>query len=351
MPSASLSPTVIPKTYAELRKAVELTLIKGQQEVDQAKVRTYWETGRLIHEHVLLFKERADYGAGTIAQLSADVKCHRSVLQRCVQFYLGVPNCVTWRNLTWAHYVALIPIEDLKLRRTLAAEANRHEWSVVRLRERIAALAPAEAIEVVTTPVGEPQQLLKPNRGTPGLHLIVEKTMGLSVDLGFRHYWPLSTEQKKRYANGDIIRIASDDSLRGVPEATKADLFTYSAQLIRVIDGDTLLVALEISPGVFIEQKLRLRGLDAPEMSTPEGQAAKRFVEALLAKTTSIVINTSKPDKYDRYLADVFLVGAAGQSSEASAKEGEIYLNNALLENGHAVRKDASEFGDDWGFK
>jgi endonuclease YncB( thermonuclease family) len=71
-------------------------------------------------------------------------------------------------------------------------------------------------------------------------------------------------------------------------------------------------------------------------MSTPEGRAAKRFVEALIAKTTAIVINTTKPDKYDRYLADVFL----------TTDSGEIFLNNALLENGQAVRKDAWEFGD-----
>jgi endonuclease YncB( thermonuclease family) len=103
-----------------------------------------------------------------------------------------------------------------------------------------------------------------------------------------------------------------------------------------VVDGDTLVVALEVSPGVFIEQKLRLRGLECPEMATPEGKTAKRFVDALVAKTTAVVINTTRSDKYDRYLADVFL----------TTDSGEVYLNNSLLENGQAVRKDAWEFGD-----
>lgn len=45
-----------------------------------------------------------------------------------------------------------------------------------------------------------------------------------------------------------------------------------------------------------------------------------------------------KPDKYDRYLADVFL-----------AQDGEpVYLNNALLAAGHAVVKKEWEFSD-WG--
>ena len=318
-----------------------LTLIKGQQAIEQAKVQTYWDTGRLIHEHVLLFKDRADYGAGTIAQLSADMKYHRSTLQRCVQFYRAIPNCASMRNFTWAHYLVLIPIEDSKLRRTVAAEANRDEWTVAWLRERVAKIAPTEAIDVVATPA-EPQELLKSDCGTPGLHPIVERLGRLAVDLGFKHYWRLTPEQAKRLTKGDIVRIAGDDSLRQVEDATKADLFTYTAELVRVVDGDTLVVELEVSPGEFLEQKLRLRGIDCPEMSTPEGRAAKRFVEALLAKTTAITIRTSKPDKYDRYLADVFLTAKAGE---------EVYLNNALLENGHAVRKDAADFGDDWGFK
>jgi len=58
MPSRAL--TTIPQTYAELRRAVEATMVWGQREADLARVRTYHETGRLIHEHVLLFKERAD---------------------------------------------------------------------------------------------------------------------------------------------------------------------------------------------------------------------------------------------------------------------------------------------------
>ena len=106
-----------------------------------------------------------------------------------------------------------------------------------------------------------------------------------------------------------------------------------------MVDGDTLVVALEIAPGIFCEQKLRLRGLDCPEMITPEGKAAKRFVDGLAAQTNAITINTTKPDKYDRYLADVFLAGADGEGPE-------VFLNNALLENGQAVRKDAWEFGD-----
>ena len=58
------------------------------------------------------------------------------------------------------------------------------------------------------------------------------------------------------------------------------------------------------------------------------------------------------PDKYDRYLADVFLVGAADQKlrGESSALRDDIFPHNALLENGQAVRADQWKFGD-WGFE
>ena len=68
-PACRIMPTAVatvPQTFVELVRAVKATMIEGQRAVEHAKVRTYWETGRLIKEYVLLFKDRADYGASTI---------------------------------------------------------------------------------------------------------------------------------------------------------------------------------------------------------------------------------------------------------------------------------------------
>jgi len=333
--SASLS---APTTYAELRRGVEAALLTGQREIERAKVRTYWETGRLIDAHVLQNKDRADYGSKTIQRLADDLKVHRSVLQRCVQFAQAIPNCATWRNLTWGHYKELIPVTDAQQRRSLAAEANREEWTISVLRERIRILIPPAETPALPADVA-PQPLLKPNRGTPGLHLVVDRGDGPVVDLGFKLYREPGASSKLKA--GDIVRLTGD-GIRSVADATKADLFTYAATLRRVVDGDTLVVALEVAPGIFVEQKLRLRGLDCPELGTPEGQAAKRFVQTLVTASASVVLSTTKPDKYDRYLADVFL---------SPATDEEIFLNNTLLQNHHALRKDAWEFRDwekDW---
>jgi endonuclease YncB( thermonuclease family) len=101
--------------------------------------------------------------------------------------------------------------------------------------------------------------------------------------------------------------------------------------------GDTVVIEIELLPRCVVEQKLRLRGIGCPEVDTSEGKTAKRFMLAAIGAAPGITIFTTKPDKYDRYLADVFLEQKGGD---------DVFLNNALLANGHAVRKDEWEFRD-----
>jgi endonuclease YncB( thermonuclease family) len=111
-------------------------------------------------------------------------------------------------------------------------------------------------------------ELLQPNRGTPGLHRNVARGEGMAVDLGFKLYRPLAADQARRLGRGDIVQIKEDDSLRRLEGASQAEVFTYAATLRRVVDGDTLVVDLEVSPEIFIEQTLRLRGKPLPRKSS-----------------------------------------------------------------------------------
>ncbi len=72
--------------------------------------------------------------------------------------------------------------------------------------------------------------------------------------------------------------------------------------MLRVIDGDTLQVRIDLGFSIVIEQRLRLRGLDAPELGTGQGLATKRFVESRLKDCKFLIIKTHGSDKYDRYL-------------------------------------------------
>ncbi len=251
----------------------------------------------------------------------------------------------------------------------MTTEAIKREWTVTQLATRVRALN-AAAAHLETNAArsgGKSNPLLKPNRGTIGVHRIAKVEGFLVVDLGFANYFDLSPstglragdEQAVTVKAGELVTLDGNGRIAPAEGATKADLFNYRVELIKVVDGDTLWVKIYLWPRSWIKQKLRLRGLDCPELSTPEGQAAKRFVDALMAKTTAITINTTKPDKYDRYLADVFLELSdqlSAISSQPSIRStagadrrsltADCFLNNALLENGHAVRKDSWQFGD-----
>jgi len=97
----------------------------------------------------------------------------------------------------------------------------------------------------------------------------------------------------------------------------------------KVIDGDTLKVRMDLGYDDSCRQVLRLRGIDCPEMDTKEGQEAKACVQSYIKEAQMIIVRSSKSDKYDRYLADIFI-----------PQEGkdEIFLNNLLLVRGYAVR-------------
>lgn len=65
------------------------------------------------------------------------------------------------------------------------------------------------------------------------------------------------------------------------------------------VDGDTIRVGGE---------RIRLRGIDTPELSEPEGLAAKQRLEELLRSGPMEIIPHGR-DVYDRIIADVFING------------------------------------------
>ncbi len=323
---------------------MQQALLVGQRDIDRAWVRTYHETGRLIQAHILFQKERADYGGHVFRRLAVDTGASERKLYECAQFYRCFPILRHGAKFNWAHYRLFCQVEDEAQRSALVVEAAKRAWTSPELIARVRSLnAARETSDDAngTTPRHQASKPLTPKRGTPGLHLVVAHDDGLAVDLGFKLYQPLDADQARRWPKGSIVRL-TENRLTLADAATKADLFTYIARVRRVVDGDTLVIVLRVSPEAELVEKLRLRGIDCPEVNTPEGKAAKRFTESLLPAGTIVVLSTTKPDKYDRYLADVFVRPPAG--SDATAQE--VFLNNALLENGQATPKDAWEFGD-----
>jgi micrococcal nuclease len=87
-----------------------------------------------------------------------------------------------------------------------------------------------------------------------------------------------------------------------------------SAEILRVIDGDTLLVEAQPWPQQKMEVYVRIRGIDAPELrskceaSRLAGLDAQHALEALAAQSHRIKLTRISGDKYfGRIVADVIL--------------------------------------------
>lgn len=107
-------------------------------------------------------------------------------------------------------------------------------------------------------------------------------------------------------------------------------MYDYKATLIRVVDGDTLHVSIDLGCDTSLRMTVRLYGINSPEMSTLEGKEAKAYAERWFAEHApdgQLMIRTrrDKKEKYGRYLAIVYY--SLGQEP----------LNDALVREGKAV--------------
>ena len=110
LPRTAIKLLAVPQTYAELRRSVEAVLFAGRRDIEAAWVRTYHETGRLIHEHLLLNKDRADYGAkvfsdwprtpGSAAARCTNVFSSTAVSQLCDRSH-NSPGRITGCSAKW----------------------------------------------------------------------------------------------------------------------------------------------------------------------------------------------------------------------------------------------------------
>jgi micrococcal nuclease len=114
-------------------------------------------------------------------------------------------------------------------------------------------------------------------------------------------------------------------------------MYQYQATVERVVDGDTVYVTVDLGFFLTSMMKLRLRGVNTPEIrgpERPEGLRVKAFVQEKLPVGKQIVINTYKIGKYGRYIADVFYHDTSTDWQEVLA-EG-VHLNQLLLDKGMA---------------
>lgn len=101
----------------------------------------------------------------------------------------------------------------------------------------------------------------------------------------------------------------------------------YQAEIVRVIDGDTVRLDIDLGFRLQLRETFRLSNVNCAELGTDLGQQAKDFaIDWFAINDGKCMIRSDKPlssDKYGRWLAKIY--------------GGETCLNELLLQNSLAV--------------
>lgn len=80
----------------------------------------------------------------------------------------------------------------------------------------------------------------------------------------------------------------------------------YKAIVVRVLDADTFNASIYLGLDVIKMDKIRINGIDAPELKTLEGKEAQKFLQKLIeGKEVLIDTNEDRREKYGRLLCKV----------------------------------------------
>jgi micrococcal nuclease len=96
--------------------------------------------------------------------------------------------------------------------------------------------------------------------------------------------------------------------------------------IVRVIDGDTVVLDIDLGNKIRWRDSFRLNGIDTPERGQPGHKEATIHLIDLLGNTLSRV-ETHKPDKYGRWLVDLYIHVGQG---------GDVHVNQLMIVGGHA---------------
>jgi endonuclease YncB( thermonuclease family) len=131
------------------------------------------------------------------------------------------------------------------------------------------------------------------------------------------------------------------------PEQIPADIplahpldpsIVYTAEVIRIIDGDTFEARVQVWPGLDVDTKVRLRGVDAAELHArcagelEQAQAARAALEKILSEG-GVTISRVGVDKY------------GGRVDAMMATHGTADVSAALLNGGFARAYDGGKRG------
>lgn len=271
-----------PRLISDLKALQEEARAEAHFAVNRILINTYWKMGeRLRREKESSQGESKEF----LTRVSSDIGIEYSRLVRILKLatlFPGEPPTERFRRVSWNHYKIVMTIADPKERSYYLERIENERLSV----RQLAGALRADTYHRLQTAL------------------------------------PVLTDEKKTTHTALVL------------ERKENRLHLYSGMLEKVVDGDTLIFFIDLGFDVWHRQRVRLRGIDAPERKSPEGERAKKFLEETLRGVYRFVIQTFRYDKYGRFVCDVFYLHGEGDK-ERIAREG-VFLNEELVKHGHA---------------
>ncbi len=270
----------------DIRGLIESAKSRFAQTANAALVTLYWNIGNRIKTDIL-GNERAQYGRAIVSALSRQLTAEygkgfsEKNLRRMIQFAEVFPDqqivVSLTRQLSWTHFVALIPMKE-PLQREFYAEMCRVErWSVRTLREKIQGML-YERTAISRKPAQLAKQELDSLRNddlmTPDLVFrdpYLLDFLGLSDTYSERDLESAILKELERF----LLELGTDFSFVARQKRITIDNEDYYLDLLFYHRGMRRLVAIELKLGKFQaadkgQMELYLRWLDRYEKRESE---------------------------------------------------------------------------------
>lgn len=101
--------------------------------------------------------------------------------------------------------------------------------------------------------------------------------------------------------------------------------YTYKATVIRVIDGDTMIVDVDLGFYVTVRMSCRLYFINTRELTEPGGKEAREVLLQLCPVGSTIVVSSIKSDKF------------AGRFDASVLNDKDIHVNTQMIDLGYAI--------------
>lgn len=143
--SKELPATDINNIYEEISRLIVKKKNSVRQAVNDTMISLYWSIGEVLTNQILQ-NQKSEYGRKVIDQVSERLVHEfgkgfdRTTVFRMIKFYQEFNQfekvATLSQQLTWSHFVELLPIEDELKRDFYAVMCKNENWSVRTLRER-----------------------------------------------------------------------------------------------------------------------------------------------------------------------------------------------------------------------